>query len=191
MMEVGTSARKAAQPGAFGVGRPKEVCALAAPRDRSGSLDVVPPLQLHNGLWLIVPLLLFNLAFASRLPAWLSANVVPRRLGWLEHGLRVVVFVAPILFPLGLQAPHQRYGLALFGVGSLVYFASWVPILTIPDSAWSRGLVGGLAPAYTPAALLTGIAWMGDSPAYGVSAALFVVVHTAVTYAKLRSEPPT
>ncbi|MGF1468069.1 MAG: hypothetical protein ACFCGT_18255 [Sandaracinaceae bacterium] len=86
---------------------------------------------------------------------------------------------------LAFDAPIQRDGAWLFGVGSALDLASWLPLLLAPGSAWSRGLVGGLAPAYTPLPMFLGIAMIGQSPAYGMAASAFVVAHVAATACKL------
>lgn len=146
----------------------------------------MPELEAVNCFWLLLPLLAFNLVFASKLPERYSADdAVPTWLAWLEHGLRVPAFFGPLLMPLGFGTRTQQVGLAIFVVGSLVYLASWIPPLRRPDSPWARSLLGGMAPAYTPALFFTGLAVLGDSPLYGGLAAAFLVVHNAVTARKL------
>ena len=147
---------------------------------------VVPRLALANCFWLLLPLLAWNVALAGGLPQrYALDDAVPGWLGWTEAALRVLVFLGPLLLPLTLAQRHQRLGAGVFAVGTLVYFASWLPLLWAPESAWSRSLPGGLAPAYTPLAVFAGIALIGESPAYGAVAAAFVAAHVAVTAHKL------
>ena len=152
-------------------------------------MKALPRAQLWSCLWLVLPLLAFNLVFASRLPArYSAAAAVPTWLAWLEHGLRVVVFVGPVFIPLAIGEAHQRWGLKIFAVGVLVYVASWLPILLAPESGWSRSVLGGLAPAYTPLGFFLGIAVIGRSSVYGLAALAFLITHNASTWLKLTGD---
>ena len=78
------------------------------------------------------------------------------------------------LLPLSWQDQRSRAGLAL-SLGILVYFASWLPLISRPDAAWSRRSAGLLAPARTT--WLAGIALVGASWPYALLSLLFVGVH--------------
>jgi hypothetical protein len=87
------------------------------------------------------------------------------------------VFLWPLLLPLSRQDAHDRAGLALYGLGILIYFASWLPLIYRPDAAWSQSTAGLLAPACTPVFWLAGIALVGASWPYALLSLLFVGVH--------------
>ncbi len=135
---------------------------------------------------LLVPALLWNLVFASRLPPAFSASViardVPPWLTMLENGSRVVVFALPFFMPLDVAAPVQRERLGLFAAGTLVYFASWLPLLTAPSSSWSMSAVGFLAPAYTPAIWLLGLALLGRRLFWGASYRWWMYLPVSVVF---------
>ena len=112
----------------------------------------MPRLQLLNCFWLLLPIFLWNAVFAARLPqqGFKSDAGVPQVVLAAETVLRVAVFVWPLLLPLGWQDRRSRAGLALYGLGLVVYFASWMPLIYRPEAAWSTSAAGLLAPAYTP-----------------------------------------
>ena len=140
---------------------------------------VLPRLQLLNCFWLLLPVFAWNAVFASRLPqaGFKSDAGVPRPILWAENVLRAAVFLWPLLLPLSWQDQRSRAGLALYGLGILVYFASWLPLIYRPEAAWSRSAAGLLAPAYTPLIWLAGIALVGASWPYALLSLLFVGVH--------------
>jgi hypothetical protein len=120
-----------------------------------------------NGFLLVLPLLALNAALASRLPAGYRAarwNDVPAAVTVPENVLRLATMLLPLLLPISLAGPVQRIGAALYLVGTVAYVASWLVQIWIPGSAWSTGVVGFLAPAYTPALWLAGIGLLGSQP---------------------------
>ncbi len=92
----------------------------------------------------------------------------------------------------------NRRGWVWYGLGSLIYFLAWVPLLFAPASAWSTSLIGFMAPAYTPLLWMIGIALLGGEfyfpvsgsaryrPAYYIAPAvlftLFHCTHAAIVY---------
>ena len=133
-----------------------------------------------NCLWLMVPLLVWNIILAPKItleqinsdahsPAWLLMA---------ENITRIIVFVFPLLLPLRLQDDISKAGLAIYLLGTLIYFATWLPIIWMPDSAWSQSAVGLLAPRLTPLLPFLGIALIGHSTPYVVASVLFIVLHT-------------
>lgn len=155
--------------------------ASAAPRELgSDGLHLAGPVQLRlvNGFWLVAPLLAFNALMASRLPpAYTSDERVPATVAWTEGLLRVPVFVAPLLLPLRVGDPLSRAGWIGYGVGSALYLASWIAQIHLPDSRFSRSLLGRLAPAFTPLLWLAGIAMIGGSWPYAAVSGAFVAAH--------------
>ena len=139
----------------------------------------LPKLQLLNCFWLLLPIFAWNAIFASRLPkaGFKSDAGVPRSILIAEQVLRIGVFVWPLFLPLRWGDPLSQAGLLLFLEGLLIYFASWLPLIHRPESAWSKSSAGLLAPAYTPLIWLAGIALIGGSWPYALLSLVFVGVH--------------
>jgi hypothetical protein len=72
----------------------------------------------------------------------------------------------------------SKTGLAVYIIGTLIYFASWLPLIWMPDSAWSQSAAGLLAPRLTPLLSFLGITLIGHSAAYAVFAVIFIALHT-------------
>ena len=143
----------------------------------------------QNRFWLLVPILVLDLALVGRLPPPLApGSPGPDVAGWLavsESVLRGLVFGLPLLMPLTLRAP-ARPSLVVYLGGLTAYVAAWVAVVWAPTSAWSTSAVGFTALAWTSIFLFMGISlrstlrfcpgyrpWM-----YLATAALFTVVHT-------------
>jgi len=135
-----------------------------------------------NCLWLILPLLLWNIIFGSKItqeqitsdahsPAWLLGA---------ENIFRLATFILPLLLPLRVNSETYlgKIGLGFYSVGTLIYFASWLPLIYAPQSAWSRSIAGLFAPRLTPYLSLLGIAFITQSWQYGLLAAIFIFFHT-------------
>ncbi len=86
---------------------------------------------------------------------------IPAPIAFAENALRAVVFGLPFAMPLHLVKMRERCALAVFVVGTLAYFASWLPLMYWPQSAWSGSLLGSLAPAWTPIVWLAALAVLG------------------------------
>jgi hypothetical protein len=128
---------------------------------------------------LILPLAAWNLVLTPRLtnsrltsdahsPAWLLAA---------EAGARVLIFALPLWMPLRLRRPSNKAGLVLYVAGTLIYFASWLPLWLAPASAWSISPVGLLAPRLAPLLPFLGIALIGGAWPYAVLSAAFTALH--------------
>ena len=96
---------------------------------------------------------------------------------WPKQALRVAVFLWPLLLPLRWRDQQSRAGLAVYALGLLIYCAAWLPLIYLPEAAWSQSAAGLLAPAYTPLIWLAGIALIGGSWPYALLSLLFVGVH--------------
>jgi hypothetical protein len=147
---------------------------------------------------LTVPILVWNIAFTRFLPPPLSSEEfwrdIPRLLAVGENATRLIVVGWPFLMPLEISTTSQRRGLLLFVVGVSLYCLSWVVLSLLPQSRWSLGWVGFLAPAYTPLSWLVGLGLMGRKLywpvpyrwwAYVGVAGVFValhVTHAAIVY---------
>lgn len=112
--------------------------------------------------WLLVPVLLWNVALSSRLPNFFSPEIfgfnIPTFLSTTENILRIAVFALPFFAPFELATKSQKIGIAVYCIGLSTYFLSWIPLIVAPDSYWSLSALGLLAPAYTPLIWLLGIA---------------------------------
>ena len=133
-----------------------------------------------NCLWLMVPLLAWNIIIAPKitLERVISDSNSP---GWLllaENIARVIVFAVPLLLPLQIRDTMSKTGFAVYIIGTLIYFASWLPLIWMPDSAWSQSAAGLLAPRLTPFLSFLGIALIGHSAPYAVFSVIFIALHT-------------
>lgn len=115
---------------------------------------------------LTIPILAWNLLLADRLPRVFQPDIfwynIPFLLAAGEDVFRMLIFLLTICMPLSITSAKQRSGLMVYLAGIVTYFASWIALICFPSSAWSLSLPGFLAPAYTPAIWLTGIALIGD-----------------------------
>ena len=102
-------------------------------------------------------------------PAWLLTA---------ENITRIIIFAAPLILPLRHKDNVSKTGLAIYIIGTLIYFATWIPLIWIPDSLWSQSAAGLLAPRLTPLLPFLGIALIGRSTPYGVFSILFIALHT-------------
>lgn len=149
---------------------------------------------------LLVPASLWNIALVDQLPSSFSPaefwRDIPAPLAVAENSLRIAVFALPFFMPLNLATPGGKRALAVYAVGTLVYFASWLALILFPASRWSTSGLGFVAPAYTPVLWLLGIALVGRRLFWGgfyrwwmylVLALAFLaahVLHTAMVYAR-------
>ena len=164
-------------------------------------MDRPAPLRfLNNCGILLLPALGWNLALAAHLPPAFSRAAfwsdIPAFLGFAENVTRAAIFALPFLMPLEIATSAQRRGLAFFAVGTLVYFASWLPLIFRPSSPWSASAAGFMAPAYTPFLWLLGLAMVGRRLFWGrfyrwwfylVIAALFLgthILHAGIVFAR-------
>jgi hypothetical protein len=141
---------------------------------------VTVELRWLNCWWLMVPLLAWNLILAPQMTAEkiISDANSPLWLLVAENLTRVLVFGLPLLLPLQMRDNYGKVGLAIYLLGTLLYFVSWMPLLWSPTSLWSQSAIGFLAPRLTPFLPFLGIALVGRSLPYALVAVLFVFLHT-------------
>ena len=120
-----------------------------------------------NCILLLLPIMIWNVVFTSKLPNLYSQEIfeknIPAVISIGESIFRLFVFVLPILMPLHIETPTQKFGLWLYIAGTVIYFLSWLAQIDFPQSAWSLSAFGFLAPAYTPLIWLTGISLIGST----------------------------
>lgn len=137
-------------------------------------------LRWRNALWLILPLLLWNIVLGPRITSQqiLSDANSPQWLLIAENITRIAIFMLPLFIPLKLDSKRSKLGLGIFILGTLTYFSSWLPLLIAPQSAWSVSPAGLLAPRLTPLIPFIGIAIIGSSWTYGGISLIFILLHT-------------
>jgi hypothetical protein len=122
---------------------------------------------LLNGMLLLLPIMAWNMIFASKLPRLYSPEVfeksIPTFITNGENIFRLIIFILPILMPLRIETPNQKLGLGLYTTGTAIYFLSWMMQMYYPQSAWSLSTLGSLAPAYTPLIWLIGVGLIGST----------------------------
>jgi len=136
-------------------------------------------LQWLNCLWLLIPILAWNIIFSSKLnhPAFEFDEAVPQWVLLVENVLRVAVMILPLFMTLLWNTSSSKIGIAFYLIGLIIYFASWIPLMIAPESTWSNSLIGFLAPAYTPLIWLLGISLIGGWWPYLILSVIFVGVH--------------
>ncbi len=122
---------------------------------------------LINCFLLTIPILVWNIALADKLPKAFQPeifwNALPSLLTYGEHISRGLVLGLTWFMPLSLSTSIQKKGVFLYAGGTILYAVSWLLLIYFPGSAWSKSLLGFLAPAYTPLFWLVGIGLIGDS----------------------------
>jgi len=122
---------------------------------------------LLNCLLLLLPIMAWNLIFASKLPRAYSDEVfskdIPSFIEYGENIFRSIVFILPILMPIKIESQSQKLGMWLYITGTIIYFSSWLLQMYFPQSAWSLSVFGFLAPAFTPLIWLIGIGLIGST----------------------------
>ncbi len=155
----------------------------------------------YNGIWLLAPVMVWNILLAAKLPAAFSRDVfwheVPSIISIPENTLRIALFALP-----GVTVFEPGAGLLVYGLGLVAYFASWLALIHRPESRWSRHALGFLAPAYTPSLWLAGVAlsttsYVGHEPwvrwafvALSAGFLSFHVAHTTLIFRRESRVPP-
>ena len=116
---------------------------------------------------LTLPVMAWNILLSNHLPrVFQSASFrkdIPDFLIYGENVSRTLLFGITLCMPLHISTQRQKRGIWLYIAGMLLYFASWLMLIYFPEGSWSTSIWGFMAPAYTPALWLTGIALAGNS----------------------------
>ena len=154
---------------------------------------------IKNGIWLTFPPLLFSLSLMTSIPNALTPaqfnKGIPNVLLNIESIGRILVFVMPAFFTVGISTTTQKRGLALYLAGVILYYLSYGTQNFFPESDWSTSAIGFAASAYTNIFWTIGLGLLGEkfyfikrlryrSIFYIVPAVVFVIAHTthAVIY---------
>lgn len=143
-------------------------------------------------------MLLWNLWLTDKLPSAYQPDIfekdIPTYIVYGEHISRIGFMIVAYFMAIGIHKPLQKAGLVLYVFGLLAYFASWLPLIWVPHSAWSLSYLGFSAPAYTPLLWLAGICCIGENRSlifpklsglrviFGLFTLLFLGVHNAHTW---------
>jgi hypothetical protein len=133
-----------------------------------------------NCFLLVLPLLAWNIFLRPKITDQrITSDAHSQK--WLllaENVARILVFALPIFLPLEVKNAWSKAGLAVYILGTLIYFTSWLPLILAPHSAWSNSPNGLLAPRLTPFLSFLGIAMIGSVWPYCVAATGFIFLHT-------------
>lgn len=122
---------------------------------------------LTNGFIPIVPILIWNIIFTSKLPVVYNPenfnSNIPLFLIVVENIFRSIIFILPLFFKNDISSNKGKRGLYIYVLGSVLYYISWIILIYAPNLLWSKSLLGFTAPAYTPIIWLIGISLMANS----------------------------
>lgn len=148
-----------------------------------------------NCFLLLIPILLWNILLADYLPESYNPEIfwkdIPDIIGYSENILRIIVMALPAIMVLSLKSSSQKLGLALYIIGSILYYLSWIAIISFQESSWSQSALGFTAPAYTTLIWFTGIGLIGSKSFFKIPnlsliyifiTIFFVIFHTLHTY---------
>jgi hypothetical protein len=148
-----------------------------------------------NCFLLSIPILIWNLILANKLPKVFQSEIfwkdIPPLISYGENISRFAIFGLMFFMPVSILTATQKKGIALYIIGSLLYFASWLMLIYFPYSVWSNTIFGFMAPAYTPLLWLLGIGFIGNSFYFNLAykrwmfisiAIVFILFHCSHTY---------
>jgi hypothetical protein len=122
---------------------------------------------LTNGYIPMIPILIWNIIFTSKLPAAYDPKSfnsnIPLFLITLENIFRSIIFVLPLFMKIDISSNIGKKGFYVYIIGSIIYYVSWLMLIYAPNLLWSRSIFGFAAPAYTPIIWLIGISLMANS----------------------------
>lgn len=129
-------------------------------------MDIISKIT-TNGFILMLPILLWNAIFTSKLPSCYHPETfkksIPSAIFIGENIFRIIIFIFPLFLSFNFVTETGKKGLIIYCIGCVLYFSSWLLLIYLPDSVWSKSIFGFAAPAYTPIIWLTGIAFLLDN----------------------------
>lgn len=151
-----------------------------------------------NGYITIIPILLWNIIFFSKLPnlydpQYFNSNI-PLFISICENFFRAIIFILPLFFKIQLNNLIGKVGGIIYIIGSIFYYSSWLLLIYAPNLQWCKSIFGFTAPAYTIIIWLIGISLMADSYYFKISFSkwhfilpslgmlFFHVYHTIIVY---------
>jgi hypothetical protein len=140
-----------------------------------------------NYFLFMIPPLAWNIAFSSKLDMSAFPGSAPKAFEAAEWAFRVGALMYPILMPIDVTARGFIPGLCAYSVGLLLYFASWLPLMSESPPAWSRSPLFLFAPAYLPLLWMGGVAIMSGSLVHAGLTVTFLSFHVgeyAIRYSK-------
>jgi hypothetical protein len=139
-----------------------------------------------NCFLLTLPIMVWNILLTKKLPKEFQAEIfwkdLPVFLAYGENISRIVVFILTLLMPLYISTSTSKKGLILYVVGTILYFASWLILIYLPDIKWSNSVLGFMAPAYTPILWLTGIGLIGNSFYFNLPFRRWIFISTSLIF---------
>lgn len=119
-----------------------------------------------NGYILILPIILWNIIFTPKLPTYYNPeyfnNNIPLFILIGENIFRTFILILPLLLTFNISSSQGKKGLIIYAISCILYFASWLVTIYLPDLVWSKSVFGFVAPAYTPIIWLIGISFLLD-----------------------------
>lgn len=143
-------------------------------------------LSIANYFWFLVPILLWNVAFTRALPPQISSGEAPQWLLAAEAVMRIAVFIYPLFLAVDIHQPAFRMGLAVYGLGILFYFGSWLLLMFASPELLEQHPLLLYGPALTPIIWLAGIAIMAQSGLYFLFSSVFIILHVGEYYYRFR-----
>ena len=131
---------------------------------------------LNNGLFLIPPLL-WNIVFATKLPKTYYEGTAPAALTVVENVFRTATMLYPVFIPVDTDNPGFYAGLATYSIGLALYFGSWSIMMFSERDDLKQNAFIKLAPAYTPIIWLIGISLMSGSTILPILSTGFIATH--------------
>lgn len=149
---------------------------------------------ISNGFIPVIPILIWNLLFTSKLPPALGSESFNRGVPFFillgENIFRSIFFLFILFIKLESKTASGRMGVRIYSIGIFLYFLSWLLLMYFPNSSWSNSIIGFSAPAVTPFVWMLGISLMAESFYFKlpflkwyliIPSLLFILFHTAHT----------
>jgi len=105
---------------------------------------------------------------------------IPKIIQYGENILRIIVFLLPVIMLLSFKTKLQKTGLHIYLLDIILYFASWVAQIYLPESGWSKSMLGFLAPAYTTQIWLLGIGLIGNKTFFKIPHMYIIYIYIIV-----------